>query len=153
MEILKANQGDLSTIDYIVKSTINEVYPNYYSAGVVKFFLKIHSRELIERDIKLSTSYLIVSQGKSIGTFLIKNNEFSRFFVLPKYMGKGFGSQALDFIENVIFCSYDEIKMCASKSGLPFYINRGYEVAEYREECLADGEIEGYHIMSKSKKM
>ena len=88
---------------------------------------------------------------KIIGTFTIKENEFSRFFILPDYRGRGYGSIALTYIENIIFSDYSEIKIIASKPGYPVYLKRGYVVYKYVEERIVNDDIEGYHIMIKNK--
>ncbi len=151
MKIINAKYKDISAINHVVYSTINKVYPAYYSAGIIEFFLNIHSIENIEKDVISGSTYLMIIGKKIIGTFTIKENEFSRFFILPDYRGRGYGSIALTYIENIIFSDYSEIKIIASKPGYPVYLKRGYVVYKYVEERIVNDDIEGYHIMIKNK--
>ena len=151
MKIIDAKYKDISAINHVVHSTINKVYPAYYSAGIIEFFLNIHAIENIEKDVISGSTYLMIIGKKIIGTFTIKENEFSRFFILPDYRGRGYGSIALTYIENIIFSDYSEIKIIASKPGYPVYLKRGYVVYKYVEERIVNDDIEGYHIMIKNK--
>ena len=47
MEIRKALPEDLPVVGDITRRTIREVYPHYYPAGIVEFFLGWHGDDKI----------------------------------------------------------------------------------------------------------
>ena len=51
MEIVTAKKEDLEIVRKITRSTIKSIYPRYYLAGAVEFFLAHHSDEHIVTDI------------------------------------------------------------------------------------------------------
>lgn len=51
MEIVTAKKEDLEIVRKITQSTIKSIYPRYYPAGAVEFFLAHHSDEHIVTDI------------------------------------------------------------------------------------------------------
>lgn len=76
-----------------MKETIQKIYPGYYPSGAVQFFLDLHSKAGIEKAMSSEEIYLVIVQGKIIGTGSIRKNEICRLFILPEYHGKGIGCQ------------------------------------------------------------
>ena len=91
MDIITAAPSDLETVFDIAQSTIRAIYPHYYPAGAVDFFLAHHSRENISADIEAGRVSLAVSDGKAVGTVTVIGDSINRLFVLPDEQGKGFG--------------------------------------------------------------
>ena len=83
MDIITAKASDLDIVKSISHSTINAVYPHYYPAGAVNFFLAHHSGENILRDIEAGLVYLAVVDEKAVGTVTVSGDEINRLFVLP----------------------------------------------------------------------
>ena len=48
MKIVTAKMDDLQLVRDITRNTINEVYPKYYPAGAVQFFLE-HQKKRIRK--------------------------------------------------------------------------------------------------------
>ena len=100
MNIIPANPADFETVKRITHETIRKVYPHYYPAGAVEFFLAHHSAEKIADDLRANCVYLCQNaQGQTVGTVTLHENEIDRLFVLPEYQGQGFGRMLLDFAE------------------------------------------------------
>lgn len=57
-EIIKAPPSAAPDIQEMVCTTIRAIYPRYYPAGAVDFFLKHHSLANIENDIDRDCVYL-----------------------------------------------------------------------------------------------
>ncbi|MBO7668189.1 MAG: GNAT family N-acetyltransferase, partial [Firmicutes bacterium] len=59
MKIRQAVPADLPTVAQIVRMTIRTVYPHYYPAGAVDFFLAHHADERIAADIAAGRVFLL----------------------------------------------------------------------------------------------
>ena len=68
MEILTAKINDLQIIRDITQTAINEIYPRYYPAGAVQFFLEHHSDEHIMADISCGKVFVLFVGGEPVGT-------------------------------------------------------------------------------------
>lgn len=91
MEIVTAKKEDLEIVRRITRSTIKSIYPRYYPAGAVEFFLAHHSDEHIVTDISDNKIFVLYEGGEPIGTVTIKDNNINRLFILPDYQHKGYG--------------------------------------------------------------
>lgn len=129
--IRPADMSDLETVKSITYTTISEIYPHYYPAGAVRFFLDHHSDANIRADIESGIVYLLCEDYKTVGTVTLRGNEICRLFVLPSYQGKGYGRALLDFAEEQIMHDHDEIVLDASLSAKSIYLKRGYKEREY----------------------
>lgn len=151
MNIIKASQNDFETVKSIIHITISKIYPKYYPAGAVDYFLKHHSDKNIQQAINNGEVYLFENDGIYVGTGSIKENDISRLFILPKYQGKGYGTQSLDFFEDIIFKSFTEIILSASFPAYSLYSKRGYQPIEYNKILTENGDYLCYHLMKLSK--
>ena len=150
MEIRQAQTADFAVVKEITHKTITDIYPHYYPAGTVMFFLKHHSDESISADISAGRVYLIFDdEQNAVGTVTIKENEICRWFVLPKHQGNGCGRELIVFAENEISRTYYEITADASLPGKPIYLKRGYAVTEFRDIKTYLGDHLCYEVMKK----
>ncbi len=140
-----------SAVAVIVKKTIEAVYPRYYPAGAVKFFLDLHAENRIKEALSKEEIYLATHQGVIVGTGSIRRNEICRLFVLPKYQNKGYGSQLMDLLEEKIFQKYETIHVDASFPAEGMYLKRGYSFSSYERIETENGDFLCYHIMEKGK--
>lgn len=51
MNYRKGTQKDLTEIYELVKTSIEETYPQYYLQEIIDMFLVLHSKENIQKDI------------------------------------------------------------------------------------------------------
>jgi len=135
MNIIPAKAADYETVRQITEETIQTVYPHYYPAGAVAFFLAHHNAAAIMRDITENCVFLCISDsGEITGTVTVSGNEIGRLFVLPQYQGNGYGREAmklaLDFIRTfpageATYCwlSYEPTNEVARK----LYLSFGFE--------------------------
>ncbi len=65
---------DLDIVRKITGSTIKSIYPRYYPAGAVEFFLMHHSDEHIVTDISDGRVYVLYEGGEPVGTVTISDN-------------------------------------------------------------------------------
>ena len=149
MNIRQANDGDFQTVQTIVQQTISEIYPHYYPAGAVRFFLAHHSEAAIRKDLADGLVFLLLTDaGAAAGTVTLRNNEICRLFVLPAHQGNGYGRALMDFAETEIAKQYDEIVLDASFSAKAIYLKRGYTPVSYHT-IEADGDYLCYDLMKK----
>ncbi len=148
MDIITAAPSDLETVFDIAQSTIRAIYPHYYPAGAVDFFLAHHSRENISADIEAGRVSLAVSDGKAVGTVTVIGDSINRLFVLPDEQGKGFGGELLRFAEAEIAGSYGTARLDSSLPAKQIYLRKGYMVIDSRM-IEANGDFLCYDIMIK----
>lgn len=90
MRINSAALSELSVVKNICEATISAIYPKYYPAGAVRYFLELHSENNILKDIGEDCVYLYKDALEiPVGTVTVKGNEVCRLFVLPAYQVKG----------------------------------------------------------------
>ena len=138
-------------ITELVRETIKAVYPKYYPAGAVDFFLAHHKSEKIASDIKAGKVYVIEQDGIIVGTVTIDGNDIARLFVEPSKQGKGYGGKLLDFAENMIFGYSEKIRLDSSLPAKSIYIKRGYKEKEYCKILTDNGDYLCYDIMEREK--
>ena len=150
MNIIQAQITDSEIVREIARKTITGIYPHYYPAGTVTFFLRHHSDESISEDISAGRVYLLYNdENAAAGTVTIKDNEICRLFVLPEYQGMGYGKELIVFAETEIGRSYDEIALDASLPAKGIYLKRGYRTAEYHDIKTLFGDHLCYEVMKK----
>ena len=152
MIICKADKKHIKIVTDITHNTIETVYPHYYSAGAVDFFLKHHNKDEIMNDIISGYVYLLISDNSdTVGTVTIKGNEINRLFVLPCYQRMGFGRSLLDFAEKIIFENFDKIIISASLPAKSMYLKRGYTETSFNTIAVENGDFLCYDEMKKYK--
>lgn len=114
MKIIRATEKDFRNVKHIVHVTIQRIYPLYYPAGAVDFFIRHHSDKNIWDDIDTGQVYILCDGGGYKGTVTVRENEIDRLFVLPEYQDRGYGKALLGFAEDMIFQEYDHVVLAAS---------------------------------------
>ena len=150
-KIIIAQPKDADIVYEITQGTINTVYPKYYPEGAVEFFSRHHSMDKIVADIQNGYVYLLVVDGRSVGTVTISKNHINRLFVLPDCQHQGFGKALIDFAEEKIFSSFDTIELDASFPAKKIYLKRGYTEVEYNVIDAANGDHLCYDVMRKTR--
>lgn len=149
--IRSAAPSESDKITELVRETIKAVYPKYYPAGAVEFFLAHHKPEKIASDIEAGKVYVIEQDGVIAGTVTIDGNDIARLFVEPSQQGKGYGGKLLDFAENVIFEYSETVRLDSSLPAKSIYIKRGYKEKEYCKILTDSGDFLCYDIMEREK--
>ena len=150
MRIQIAEKIDFLTVKTITQTTILSVYPKYYPAGAVRFFSEHHSDEKILNDILTGKVYLLETEGGTAGTVTISGNVINRLFVLPGYQGRGYGSQLMDFAEQMIRRESDTVIFDASLPAKKMYLQRGYRSTAYQTIETDNGDYLCYDVMERS---
>ena len=141
---------DRDIVTELVRETIKAVYPKYYPAGAVDFFLAHHKPENIASDIEAGKVYVLASDGVIVGTVTIDGNDIARLFVKPSEQGKGHGGKLIDFAENMIFGYSETVRLDSSLPAKSIYIKRGYKEKEYCKILTDNGDYLCYDVMEKN---
>ena len=149
MKIRQANLADLKIVKDIVHRTIQGIYPRYYPAGAVDFFLAHHSDENISADIEAQRVFILAVGDAAVGTVTVKESDICRFFVLPAYQGNGYGGALFDFSERQIAAKYEKIRVDASLPAKAIYLKRGYKETEALSILTKNGDYLFYDVMEK----
>ena len=152
MKIIIACLDDFNRVREITQTTIKQVYPMYYPAGAVDFFLKHHSDEHIREDISAGKVYILKDADAVVGTVTISEDSINRLFVLPEYQHKGYGRALLDFAEKKGFESFDHVQIDASFPAKRIYKLRGYKEIEYNIIETENGDYLCYDVMRLERK-
>ena len=147
MKIIIACLDDFNRVREITQTTIKQVYPMYYPAGAVDFFLKHHSDEHIREDISVGKVYILKDADVVVGTVTISEDSINRLFVLPEYQHKGYGRALLDFAEKKGLESFDHVQIDASFPAKRIYKLRGYKEIEYNIIETENGDYLCYDVM------
>lgn len=149
--IRKADVKEYDAITELVRKTIEAVYPKYYPAGAVNFFLAHHKPEKILADIEAGKVYVLEEDGVIAGTITIYVNGIARLFVEPSRQGCGLGRQLMDFAENMIFEYSETVRIDSSLPAKSMYIKRGYKEKEYCKILTDNGDFLCYDVMELKK--
>jgi GNAT superfamily N-acetyltransferase len=152
MKIIIACLDDFNRVREITQTTIKQVYPMYYPAGAVDFFLKHHSDEHIREDISVGKVYILKDADAVVGTVTISEDSINRLFVLPEYQHKGYGRALLDFAEKKGLESFDHVQIDASFPAKRIYKLRGYKEIEYNIIETENGDYLCYDVMRLERK-
>lgn len=150
--IRPAVPAESGIITELVRETIKAVYPKYYPAGAVEFFLAHHKSEKIASDIGAGKVYVTERDGIIAGTVTIDGNGIERLFVEPSKQGNGYGGQLIDFAENIIFGYSETVWLDSSLPAKSIYIKRGYKEKEYHKILTDNGDFLCYDIMEKNNR-
>ena len=152
MEFIRATKKDIELVYELVTESIRTSYHECYSDDIVEFFLKIHSKENIRKDIAKCGQFILYDNGIAVGTGCYKENHITRVYIPKKYQGKGYGTYIMDFLERDLSMKYDTIYLDPSLIAIPFYEKRGYVVIKHGEFDVGGNNILPHDIMEKKLK-
>lgn len=149
MRFEKASEKDIDIVDNIVSESIKTTYSEYYPQEVVEFFLKIHRRENILKDLMLDSSWILYDGDKAVGTGCVKDDHISRVYILPECQGKGYGRAIMDLLESQVSPEYSSVYLDPSLPGVGFYQKRGYATIKHSQCTLDSGVVFDHDVMEK----
>jgi len=149
--MITATKEHYSVVKEMISYTINSIYTNYYPAGAVDYFLNHHSDNNIMNAINREEIYLFKSENNFVGTGSVSENEISRLFVLPQYHRKGYGTEIMDKLENIIYKTFDKSVLSASLPALEMYLKRGYKLVEYHKILTQNSHYLCYWSMERKR--
>jgi GNAT superfamily N-acetyltransferase len=149
--IRKYNKKDLERLSFVVSSTINKSYLKFYPPEAIKYFLDLHAKENMKKDIPKGCTLMIELDGKIIATGSIVENEIKRVFVLPEYQGKGYGTKIMMKIEEAALNQgIRKVELCASLPSKDFYLALGYKIVRFTHFLVNNNKKLEYYDMEKN---
>lgn len=130
MKIVKAKKEHLNTVLEIVQSSIEAVYPQYYTPSQVAFFIAHHNSENVLSDLCRGFVYLLENDGEFVGTVTASGCHITRLFVRPEQQRKGCGKALMDFAEQLISDEYYQARLDSSLPAYEMYKKRGYTISD-----------------------
>lgn len=143
------NLSDSNAIVNVVSKTVKEVYPRYYPGEVVIFFLLFHSEEKVMKDIADGKVWVLVHDGRIIGTGSREENHITRVYILPEYQGNGYGTFLIEKLEKEIGNKYDSVLVDASLPACCLYEKLGYRTVKHERMGLKNDAVLVYEVMEK----
>ncbi len=141
---------DLSQLEFIVQTTIKKSYTGIYPEEAVEYFLNLHSKENMEKDIPKGCTFMLELEGEIIASGSIVENEIKRVFVLPEYQGRGYGRKIMEKIEETALNDgITRVELCASLPSKDFYLALGYEIVRFTHFLVNNNKKLEYYDMGK----
>lgn len=152
--IRKFREEDAGQVSRLIKRTLYEVNAKDYEEKYLKDEnIALTAEALIER-AKNNSYYVCEEDGKivgvgGIGTYLGRVDEsyIMTVFVLPEYIGKGFGRKILEALEkDEYFLRAKRVEVASSITALNFYRRLGYEFKDGNDKL---NEVEQNYRLEK----
>lgn len=149
IEIRQATLEDIPEITSIFRNTIIHINKKDYSEKQIKIWAS-GADDLEEWKERIDKFYFIVAEVDHhiVGFAYLKNgNYFDGLFVHKDYQRQGIGSKLLRIIESQVMSNdYEVIKSDVSKTALPFFDNKYYEVIKKQKKNLKGVVLENYLV-------
>lgn len=133
MEVRKFRPGDENELSVLVRRTLVEVNEPDCPKEEIDFLYALYTPEHMLEIAEKGNCYVIEEDGILIGTGTILpdkewESEIVGAFLLPEYIGKGYGRVLFDTLESdELFTSADRVWLTSSNTALDFYEHYGYE--------------------------
>ncbi|WP_179022461.1 GNAT family N-acetyltransferase [Winogradskyella forsetii] len=149
IEIRQATLQDIPEITSIFRDTITHINSKHYSEKQIKVWASAADDIDVWKE-RIEKFYFIVAEIEQaiVGFAYLKNgNYFDGLFVHKDYQRQGIGSKLLRIIESqVMMNDFDVIKSDVSKTALPFFDNKYYEVIKKQKKNFKGLVFENYLV-------
>jgi GNAT superfamily N-acetyltransferase len=141
MEIKKYEAAYFENVFDVVHKTISEVYPKYYPKSAVDFYHQWHSKENMREQLQEETVLVLFEDNNIVGTGAVFENDIRRFFILPEYQGKGYGSALFTELEKCVDKNiFPTISFYATLCAFEFYQKNNYIQKNFHTVKLPSGD-------------
>jgi GNAT superfamily N-acetyltransferase len=144
------NEKDLDRLKFIVHTTVKKTYTGIYPQEAIEYFLNLHSKENMGKDVPKGFTFMLELEGEIIASGSIVGNEIKRVFVLPEYQGRGYGRKIMAKIEQAALKNgIRRVELCASLPSKDFYLALGYEIVRFTHLPVNNNKKLEYYDMEK----
>ena len=132
MEVREFELGTEKEISDLIRRTLVEVNSVDCPKWEIDYLYDAYTPERIIKNAAEGHTYVLWEDGKIIGTGTIgavaeKESEIYGAFLLPEYIGKGYGRKLFDLLESdPLFVNADRVWLTACITALKFYEKIGY---------------------------
>ncbi|GGW71597.1 putative acetyltransferase [Winogradskyella epiphytica] len=152
IEIRQATLDDIPEITAIFRNTITHINAKDYNEKQISVW-SYGADDIEEWKKRIKNYYFIVAEMNTniVGFAYLKNgNYFDGIYVHKDHLRQGIGSKLLRIIESqVMMNDYEVMKSDVSKTALPFFDNRYFEVIKKQKKSFKGVVFENY-LMEKN---
>ncbi len=149
IEIRPATLEDIPEITSVFRDTIVLINAKHYSEKQIKVWAS-GADDIEEWEKRITKLYFIVAEINNtiVGFAYLKNgNYFDGLSVHKDFQRQGIGSKLLRIIESqVMMNDFEVIKSDVSKTALPFFDNKYYEVIKKQKKSFKGEVFENYLV-------
>lgn len=149
IEIRPATLVDIPEITSIFRNTITHINAKHYSEKQIKVWASA-ADDIEEWEKRIQKLYFIVAEidNQIVGFAYLKNgNYFDGLFVHKDFQRRGIGSKLLRIIESqVMMNDFEVVKSDVSKTALPFFDNKYFEVIKKQKKTYKGVVFENYLV-------
>ena len=152
IQIRQAEITDIPEITALFRNTITHINSKDYSEKHISIWAS-GADDIDVWETRINKLYFILAEIDTtiVGFAYLKNgNYFDGLFVHKDYQRQGIGSKLLRIIESqVMMNDFEVIKSDVSKTALPFFDNKYYEIVKKQKKNFKGVTFENY-IVEKS---
>lgn len=152
IQIRQATLEDIADITSIYRDTIVHINAKHYSEKQIQAWASA-ANDIDEWEKRINKLYFIIAEtdNNTVGFAYLKNGNFvDGLFVHKDHQRQGVGSKLLRIIEShVMMNDFEVIKSDVSKTALPFFDNKYYEVIKKYNKSFKGVVFENY-LMEKA---
>lgn len=131
MKIRKATPKDVKRISTLRRQTLEKINLKDYPRPALNLLKKENSQGHIMEKLKTRKVFVLIDRSNILGSIDInlKIGRVSNMYIDYKYLGRGYGSKLMQFIENFARAkNLKKINLNPTKTAFPFYKKLGYKV-------------------------
>ena len=141
MIIKKARKKDARKISILRRKTLREKNKNDYPKVFIQFLINENSTQGIINKMRDREMFCAWEGNTLFGTVDLGGNKIGGLFIKSSEIGKGIGTQLMDFIENYARSKrIKQVRLYSTKFALRFYKKKGYHLRP-----------SGYWVLGKSR--
>lgn len=128
MKIRELKSSDARRASYLIRKTIRECLPGYYSEEVIEALSRTNTpKSLLKR--AESRQYFVAEENNVLaGIMGLQGNEVKTSFVNPRFQGRGVGSKLLEKVESLAKQrGIKELRVLSSIGAEDFYKRMGFK--------------------------
>lgn len=149
IEIRPATLEDIPEITSLFRNTITHISAKHYSEKQIKAWASA-ADDIEEWEKRIQKLYFILAEidNNIVGFAYLKNgNYFDGLFVHKDFQRQGVGSKLLRIIESkVMMNDFEVLKSDVSKTALPFFDNKYFEVIKKQKKTYKGVMFENYLV-------
>jgi len=149
IQIRTATLDDIPEITSIFRDTITSINKKHYSEKQIIAWAS-GADDIEKWEKRINKLYFIVAEAENniLGVAYLKNgNYLEGLFVHKDHQRQGVGSKLLRIVESqVMMNDFDVLKSDVSKTALPFYDNKYFEVLKKQKKNIKGVSFDNYLV-------